>query len=274
MTENSRLGKIQPTSQHARFVGGNSTSSNRGQSSNRRRFESPAAERRARAFSNRSKSTPRGFTNGDYPAPIPPPDYDQGDTYTIKRAPRQLSHGNQPRSVSTTPRAARNGFVRNEAPRFARQQSYDLGSPHFMTGDTRIPMKQGGPSARFTEDIDIQPRSPIYSYRNDSLTRNRTPQAEPTYFENRTLSRNGLNGTLLRKDFDFSPSNGHLTETNGIYSRDANKSYHEPSISAPPKSALSLISAKSQSSSNVPATCFANEPWKLIIRREARILLS
>uniref|UniRef100_A0A914Y6P3 Uncharacterized protein n=1 Tax=Panagrolaimus superbus TaxID=310955 RepID=A0A914Y6P3_9BILA len=282
MMENSRLGQIQPTSQHARYVGNGSNNSNGGSMINndnrqngRRRFESPAAERRARAFNNRSKSTPRGFTNGDYPAPIlPPPDYDQNDTYTIKRVPRQFPNGNNnyPRSVSSTPRAARNGFVRaEESPRFARQQSYELGSPHYMTGDARrSPTKSAAlHSPHFLDNIDLNPRSPIYSYRNDTINRSRA-SAEPTYFENsRTLSRNGVNGTLPRKTPDSIVSNGHHhNENNGIYSRDMNKSYHEPSISGPPKSAMSLISAKSQSSSNIPATCFISEPWKLIIRRE------
>uniref|UniRef100_A0A914QT21 Unconventional myosin-XV-like domain-containing protein n=1 Tax=Panagrolaimus davidi TaxID=227884 RepID=A0A914QT21_9BILA len=133
----------------------------------------------------------------------------------------------------------------------------------------RSPSKQPH-SPHFLDNIDLQPRSPIYSYRNDTLNRSRA-SAEPTYFETRTLSRNGVNGTLQRKTPDSIASNGHhhQNETNGIYSRDMNKSYHEPSLSGgPTKSAMSLISAKSQSSTNVPATCFISEPWKLIIRRE------
>uniref|UniRef100_A0A7E4VMD7 Myosin motor domain-containing protein n=1 Tax=Panagrellus redivivus TaxID=6233 RepID=A0A7E4VMD7_PANRE len=286
-SETPRVGQITPTSQRARYLGANCGVPNGrpGPLNNRRRFESPAVERRGRNLSSRSKSTPRGFAHNESftPAAIPPPDYDQDDESIYSRQPSRTLLRRQPRSTSSTPRTQR-AFRYPE-----RNDLVPRGSPSMQRIYNR---NMELPSPAMTE-------TPIYAPNGEyTLSRPASRQylGDVRRSRSNTAMGDALNGgypspSLKRRTHDVpwtndTPYNGQyindgFNNNNGFISPNGYEhDYEDETVVSPSRfgdsesqygiaKAPLAIKVKSMATNGArPATAYLQEPWKLTIRRE------
>ena len=246
-----------------------------------RRFESPAAERRSRALSSRSKSTPRGFASypSESPQPIPPPDYEQEEILDI-RSPRQFRSPNYPRSASSTPRLPRTAPNRfpvansEDSPRTPRQEQIrklrrnledlphreDLKSP--MTLDSRQE------SPRFTHNGTTSyfksptPQMPVSRSRS-------TSNGFYNGYSNGTLKNGKTNGVQKANSttyWGFNPDTDR-DDTYVLQSPDPmeNSASRNGFLTSP----IPVTSIRNKMTpSSPPATGYTKQPWRLTVRRE------
>lgn len=267
-----------PTPQRSRFAG--NPASNVRQIV--RRFESPAAERRARALGSRSKSTPRGFMNGSNDLHVPLPDYEQDEVIDL-RSPRQFKSPSV-RSASSTPRPPPHQFQPPEVnydSRTSRIRSNPRGtpSPSTLRRDIGSPYHTPHESSLNRMDNDTYARPVIDQY---TLPRSRSSTNANMNGMNQNGHLNGYSGTLKSSTsngmngLQKSKSNGHWvydSKNESPYSHYPSRldgdSNGYSSRMEPPTTSMSMISVKDKVvSGSPPATSFVNEPWKLTIRRE------